>query len=108
MKSISSFERLNKNARISWRRSGALTLQALREANLLKQAVVVLFGSYARNAYTWRSDVDILVLLDDSRKPKLEVPPYVHLHYFSKLLIDFTLFAPRFDDALNLSLRAWA
>lgn len=67
--------------KINWRRCCALTLHALRDADLLKRAVVILIGSYARNAVTWRSDVDVLVLLREPRWPKLKVPNYTHLHF---------------------------
>lgn len=63
---------------------GALTIRALRQAGLLNQAVVVLIGSYARNVETWRSDVDILVLLQQPLCPRLNIPDDVHLHFEDK------------------------
>src|SRR6266511_4084935 len=71
----------NNRTRINWRKCCALVLHALREGKLLRDAVIVLFGSYARNADTWRSDVDILVLHIKPQKTKLRVPSSVHLHW---------------------------
>ena len=67
--------------RFNWRRSLALSLHALREAGLLKHSVVVLIGSYARGAQTSRSDVDLLVLLQEPKRPKLKAPYGIHLQF---------------------------
>jgi len=92
-----------RRTRINWRRCGALTLRALREEDLLKRAVVVLIGSYARGITTWRSDIDVLVLLHEPRRPKLKVPHGMHLHFE-----DIEKFAQRFaegDDYVISSVR---
>lgn len=67
--------------RFNWRRSLALSLHALREAGLLRRSVAVLIGSYARGAPTWRSDVDLLVLLQEPGRPKLKAPCGIHLQF---------------------------
>ncbi|MBI2369100.1 MAG: nucleotidyltransferase domain-containing protein [Deltaproteobacteria bacterium] len=87
--------------RVSWRRCGALTLRALREAGLLKRAVVVLIGSYARDVDTWRSDVDILVLLHEARHHRLGVLSNVHLHFEEK-----EKFARRFTEGEDYAISA--
>ncbi len=65
----------------------------MRKEGLLKRAVVVLIGSYARGITTWRSDIDILVLLRKPRRLKLDIPRSVHLH-----LEDIEKFTQRFDN----------
>lgn len=69
---------------LNWRRCAALTLQALRKAALLRSAVVVLIGSYARNTVTWRSDVDILVITPLPNPLRISVPHGVHVHFEDK------------------------
>lgn len=74
-------DNMEHRVRINWRRCGALTLHALSDAGLLKRAVVVLIGSYARGVPTWKSDIDILVLLHQPQRRKLKIPHGVHLHF---------------------------
>lgn len=104
-----------RQMKFNWRRSLALALHALREAGLLKGSVVVLIGSYAHGATTWRSDVDLLVLLKDIRRPKLKVPFGVHLHFedidkFRHRLAegdDYVIGALKFGKVLHDRLNLW-
>lgn len=99
----------------NWRRSLALALHALREAGLLGGSVVILIGSYAHGATTWRSDVDLLVLHRNARRPKLKVPFGVHLHLedvdkFRRRLAqgdDYAISALRFGKLLHDRLHVW-
>ena len=99
----------------NWRRSLALVLHALREAGLLRDSVVVLIGSYAQGATTWRSDVDLLVLYRNARRPKLKIPFGVHLHSekvdrFRRRLAqsdDYAISALRFGKVLHDRLNVW-
>ena len=99
----------------NWRRSLALSLHALREAGLLKRSVVVLIGSFARGAQTWRSDVDLLVLLQEPKRPKLKAPNGIHLQFediekFRRRLRegdDYVIAALRFGKLLYDSGNLW-
>lgn len=102
--------------KVNWRRCGALTLQAVREAGVLRTAVVVLIGSYARQIETWRSDVDILVLLRGNSFPKLKAPFGTHLHVASQEQFvqkvdggdDYAISAVRYGALLYDRLGFWA
>lgn len=87
--------------RLNWRRCGALTLLALREAGILRSAVVVLIGSYARHVETWWSDVDILVLLAGDYSQRLKAPFGTHLQVESQ-----EKFAWRFDEGDDYAISA--
>ena len=101
--------------RFNWRRSLALSLHALREAGLLKHSVVVLIGSYARGAQTSRSDVDLLVLLQEPKRPKLNAPYGIHLQFedierFRRRLEegdDYVIAALKFGKPLHDSGNLW-
>lgn len=101
--------------RFNWRRSLALSLHALREAGLLKHSVVVLIGSYARGARTSRSDVDLLVLLQEPKRPKLKAPYGIHLQFedierFRRRLEegdDYVIAALKFGKLLRDSDNLW-
>lgn len=104
-----------RRMKFNWRRSLALALNALGEVGLLSRSVVVLIGSYAHGAATWRSDVDLLVLLREDRRPKLKVPFGVHLHFedmenFRRRLAegdDYVISALRFGKLLHDRLNVW-
>ena len=101
--------------KFNWRRSLALSLHALREAGLLKHSVVVLIGSYARGARTSRSDVDLLVLLQEPKRPKLKAPYGIHLQFediarFRRRLEegdDYVIAALKFGKLLHDSDNLW-
>ncbi len=104
-----------KHQRFNWRRSLALSLHFLREAGLLKHSVVVLIGSYARGAQTSRSDVDLLVLLQEPRRPILKAPYGVHFQFedierFRRRLRkrdDYAIAALKFGKPLHDSGNLW-
>jgi hypothetical protein len=54
-------------------------IERLRELGAHETASVILIGSLARKAATWRSDIDILVITEEPIKRWL-VCPEVHLH----------------------------
>lgn len=99
----------------NWRRSLVLALHALREAGLIGRSIVVLVGSFAQGAATWRSDVDLLVLLKDGRPASIKVPFGVHLRFedldqFSHRLArgdDYVVAAVRFGKVLHDGLDSW-
>ncbi|MBI3781212.1 MAG: nucleotidyltransferase domain-containing protein, partial [candidate division NC10 bacterium] len=101
--------------RFNWRRSLTLSLHVLREAGLLKHSVVVLIGSYARGARISRSDVDLLVLLQEPNRPKLRVPYGIHLQFedierFCRRLEegdDYVIAALKFGKLLHDSDNLW-
>jgi len=101
--------------RFNWRRSLALSLHALREAGLLRRSVAVLIGSYARGAPTRRSDVDLLVLLQEPKRPKLKAPYGIHLQFedierFRRRLEegdDYVIAALKFGKPLHDSGNLW-
>ncbi len=59
-------------------------LDALRQAGLTDAATVVLVGSEARDARTWRSDVDVLVLHESGHRIRLKRPGDIHLQQDSR------------------------
>lgn len=102
--------------KVNWRGCGALVLEALRQAGLARRAVVVLIGSYAREVSSWRSDIDILVLLPESRVTRLKPPFGAHLHVetaerFARKLDegdDFAISAVRYGQLLYDKSGFWA
>lgn len=70
----------NGTPRFNAKRALALTLDALRSSIKLSHSVVVVIGSHAHGAATRRSDLDVLVLSDESR-PKVRAPEGIHLQF---------------------------
>ena len=62
-----------------WERHADVVLSALKSESLAGQATVVLVGSAARRARTWRSDVDILLLLPEGERLSLRPATDLHL-----------------------------
>lgn len=61
-----------------WRAYADWILRELKTAGMLDRAVLVLIGSVARGVQTWRSDIDLLLVLAD--EGRLGVRPPVDLH----------------------------
>lgn len=66
---------------VSWKNAAFLTLEALHEAHLLEGSLVVLIGSFARGASTWKSDVDIVVITKRIPRERPDAPSIVELHF---------------------------
>ena len=104
-----------EHGRFNWRRSLALSLHVLREAGLLKHSVIVLIGSFARGTQMARSDVDLFVLLQEPKRPKLKAPYGVHLQFenierFRQRLEegdDYAIAALKFGKLLHDSDNLW-
>lgn len=102
---------------INWRRALTLALQELRSAGLLKGSIVILIGSYAHEAATKRSDIDILVVgsEDHPRRRKIKSPEFVHMQYedIKKFRAraeagdDFVIAALRFGKVVYDPIHAW-
>jgi hypothetical protein len=74
-------ERTGVERPTSWRRVARAALRALEDDGLLEDATVILVGSFARGAPTWRSDVDILVISPRVVRSRPAAPPIVELHF---------------------------
>jgi predicted nucleotidyltransferase len=98
----------------NWRRAISLALDKLHRSRVLRNATVVLIGSYAQAAPSWRSDVDILILLD-GQPAKLDAPRGVHFQFMNALIFhervrrgdDYAVAAGRFGKLLYDGLRVW-
>ena len=84
-----------------WKPFADRVLDALRVAQLDREASVILIGSYARHASTRMSDVDILVLHSEGTRLKLRISVEMHLQQESR-----TRFLQRLNDGDDYP--AWA
>ncbi len=99
---------------VDWRRASAAVLRSLKNAGLLDDSVVVLFGSHAAGFATPASDVDLLVLTEAPRKGVL-FPPHAHVHVqtiarFKDRLVsgdDFAISTIRFGKLLHDRRGVW-
>lgn len=102
-------------ANFNWRRAISLALDRLQESRILRHATVVLIGSYAQAKPAWRSDVDLLVLVD-GRRPKLDAPRGIHLQFMDSRSFherlrkgdDYAIAAVRFGKPLHDGLHTWS
>jgi len=81
--------------KLNWRSALVQVLQSLREECVLKEAIVVVSGSYAHGQATARSDIDVLVLVEHTVR-KTRAPYGVHLRFQN--LSDFQERVRRGDD----------
>ena len=90
-------------------------MRCLRDEGILDDAILVLIGSYARDAVTWRSDVDMLLLTDQPLAKRPLLPYGVHLRcegreQFQRRLLegdDYAIAAVRYGRLLHGDLGFW-
>lgn len=89
-------------------RSIDYVLKRLDEESLLHEATVILVGSAARGARSWRSDVDVVVVTPDTLA-RWRTPMELHLHLESRERFlerirdgdDFALWAVKFGKVVS-------
>lgn len=79
--------------RVNWRHAAFLTLRALKQAHLLDGSLVALIGSFARNAATWRSDVDIVVVTTRPVEERPSIPATVEAHFLDPTKLEARILA---------------
>ncbi|HXH84018.1 MAG TPA: nucleotidyltransferase domain-containing protein [Candidatus Tectomicrobia bacterium] len=99
----------------NWRRALSLALDQLHQSGVLRRATVILVGSYAQGTPSPHSDVDVLILISGSERPKLVAPRGIHYQFADARTFrerirngdDYAIAAIRFGKLLHDGLEVW-